>query len=262
MDHFQEKVIDRSFSKPVVVDFWAPWCGPCRVLGPVIEQLAEEQSEDWELVKINTEEDPQTAQQYQIRSIPNVKMFHKGEVVAEFAGALPRSAIEKWLTDHLPDDRKEAFHELASKFASVPSQGKLEDLISFVAANPTMVAARVLLAQQIVFEKSTEALQYVEEIRMGEEFYDQASDIRVLANFMMSKQEDRSPIGIELAKTQSLLLNKQLEEAAESLIQAVTLDKSYQGDLPRKLAISIFRLLGNQHPVTKNFRWKFDMALY
>ena len=74
----QEAVIGRSYEKPVVVDFWAPWCGPCRILGPVIEQLAAEQSDRWELVKINTEEEFEVAQEYQIMSIPNVKMFHKG----------------------------------------------------------------------------------------------------------------------------------------------------------------------------------------
>ena len=83
-----DQVLARSHDKPVLVDFWAPWCGPCRVLGPTLEKLAGEQSDRWELVKVNTEEDQELAHKYNIRSIPNVKLFHKGEEVAEFVGAL------------------------------------------------------------------------------------------------------------------------------------------------------------------------------
>ena len=89
--NFQAEVIEKSHKMPVVVDFWASWCGPCRVLGPTIEALAEEQSDRWALVKVNTEEEQALAAEYQIRSIPNVKMFHKGRVIAEFAGALPHA---------------------------------------------------------------------------------------------------------------------------------------------------------------------------
>ena len=73
--NFEQQVITKSHNKPVVVDFWAPWCGPCRVLSPVIESLAEEQKDRWDLVKVNTEEDYELAERYQIRSIPNVKLF-------------------------------------------------------------------------------------------------------------------------------------------------------------------------------------------
>ncbi|RMD70242.1 MAG: thiol reductase thioredoxin, partial [Bacteroidetes bacterium] len=75
MVNFQREVIEQSFLKPVLVDFWAPWCGPCRVLGPVLEQIAEENKDRFVLVKVNTEEQPELAQQYRIMSIPNVKLF-------------------------------------------------------------------------------------------------------------------------------------------------------------------------------------------
>lgn len=262
MNSFQSQVIEKSFDKPVVVDFWAPWCGPCRVLGPVIEKLAEEQSEKWDLVKVNTEEEQELALQYKIRSIPNVKMFYKGEAVAEFSGALPKSAIEKWLAEHLPDDRHDAFSQLKETMEHSPSKEQLEKLKAFVRENPDFEEAGVTLAKLEVFNNPEQSAGWVANIRMGDPLYDQAQDVQTIARFLQTESFDASPAGEALSKARLQLQEKAFQPAVESVIEAVTNDKSYRNDLPRKLAISIFRLLGNQHPVTKNFRWKFDMALY
>lgn len=99
---FQREVLDKSHDKPVVVDFWAPWCGPCRVLGPTIEKLARESGGRWRLVKVNTDGQPGLSQAYGVRGIPAVKLFVDGAVAGEFTGALPEAEVRRWLDAHLP----------------------------------------------------------------------------------------------------------------------------------------------------------------
>ncbi len=101
-DPFQTQVLDKSHDKPVVVDFWAPWCGPCRTLGPTIKKLAQESGGAWRLVKINTDAHPHLSQRFDIKGIPAVKLFVGGEVTAEFTGALPEHQLRQWLAEHLP----------------------------------------------------------------------------------------------------------------------------------------------------------------
>ncbi|MCZ6756762.1 MAG: thioredoxin, partial [Bacteroidetes bacterium] len=92
VQNFQEDVIEASSEVPILVDFWAEWCGPCRVLGPVLEKLEAEQNGEWRLAKVDTDQHPEVSMQYGIRGIPAVKLFVDGNVVSEFTGALPEIA--------------------------------------------------------------------------------------------------------------------------------------------------------------------------
>lgn len=96
-ERFREDVIETSHKKPVLVDFWAPWCGPCRILGPTLEKLARESKGAWRLVKINSDKHPDLTRRFGVRGIPTVKAFVDGEVVDEFVGAMPEPELRRWL---------------------------------------------------------------------------------------------------------------------------------------------------------------------
>ena len=98
---FKRQVIQRSHRTPVLVDFWAAWCGPCQVLGPVLEDLAEDPDSEFILAKLDTEHNRRTAQQYQIQSIPAVKMFRNGQVVDDFSGARPGPLVKRFVNKSL-----------------------------------------------------------------------------------------------------------------------------------------------------------------
>jgi len=257
---FQKDVIDKSFKHPVLVDFWASWCGPCKTLGPILETIAEEQKDKWSLVKINTETEQELANTYQIKSIPNVKLFHKGEVIAEFMGALPRTSILNWLEEYLPNEALKSLQTLVQA-AQNKEPLALEELKKFVAANPALREGRLALAQTIVFEHPKQAVELIEDFAMGYKFYDEANYIKALAVFLETEMDD-SPVGKKMSAAQLATKNNDLEAAIQLIIEATTLNKDYLEELPRKTGVAMFRNLGTKHPLTKTYRWKFDMVLY
>ncbi len=102
-ESFQEKVIEQSKRVPVIVDFWAPWCGPCLILSPILERIAEEYKGKFILAKINVDKSRSISQAYSIMSIPSVKLFKDGKVVDEFIGAMPEQVVRAWIKRNIRD---------------------------------------------------------------------------------------------------------------------------------------------------------------
>ncbi len=257
---FKTQVIDRSFDVPVVVDFWAEWCGPCRQLGPVIEELAGEANGKWELYKLNTEHDQETAMQYKIRGIPAVKMIYKGEVIAEFTGALPKYQIQQWLNEHLLDERNNSLDQILKN-------GSLDDLKSFVEANPDITNAKFELALRIAKDEPQAALELYDSLLGDPKFIDKATDAKALVELVLcdanNANEDVHPKVIEsIATAKSALINDDYATTLEHLIQSIMYNKAYCDEMARRACIAIFHTLGEEHEISKKFRRRFNMALY
>lgn len=262
---FSREVLERSREKPVLVDFWAPWCGPCRQLSPTLESLAEEAT-DWELVKVNTDENQEVARRYGIRGIPNVKLFVDGEPVEEFTGALPRHQIEQWLEENLPSESMEKLaraEALIGEGADDQARTLLEELIS---EDPDNHEAPILLARSVVLEDPERAVDLLNGHITDGESEQVAENVQTLAE-LLHLAETPADLPDEEGKERFLdaleaLSKERFEEAVEAFIAVIQTNRYYQDDASRRACVALFDLLGPKHEVTRTYRRKFDMALY
>jgi len=138
-ENFELEVVERSRELPVVVDFWAAWCGPCRMLGPVLEREAEARAGEFELVKVDVDANLELAQRYRIQGIPAVKAFRDGQVVREFVGALPPAAVAQFLDELTGPSAAERL------IAEVHASGELPEVLTALEQDEHERALELLL---------------------------------------------------------------------------------------------------------------------
>jgi putative thioredoxin len=263
---FQKEVVERSKEVPVLVDFWADWCGPCKMLGPVLERLAEQANGAWVLAKVDTEAHPQRSTEFNIRSIPNVKLFVDGKVEAEFAGALPEPMVKQWLQKNIPSKWREEVRR-AEKMLLEKRTGEAEIVLENVVQHePQNHKALVLLARTIVSIDQTRATKLVQHIEADSEFYDVAEAIRVFADLAKNASVPNSfPDGASKAtylNSIKSMITGEYASALEGFISIIRNDRNYDDDGARKACIAIFKLLGEEHETTQTYRREFSRALY
>lgn len=259
--NFDQDVITRSHDIPVLVDFWSPTCGPCLYLGPILEKLAKEGEGEWELIKVNTMFNQQLAVDYNIQSIPAVKLFHKGKVINEFVGALPEPVLRKWLDEFLPDERKEELNGIIEVLQNDRTLG-LAKLRGFVDENPDLTLGKLVLGRELLLEDPKAAVAMVEDIKVGHLLYDNAQNLRVLAEILSFDGADSVAADAKLLAAKDALSKEDYEGAISHMVDAVEADKNAYNELPRRGSIALFQLFGRNHPLTNKFRKRFEMALY
>lgn len=264
---FQSDVIESSHQKPVLVDFWAPWCGPCRVLGPVLEKLATEEADRWKLIKVNTDEHQEISGQYGIKGIPAVKLFVDGQVVNEFTGALPEHMLKNWLDEALPSDEARQLMAAEEALASGNTTMGIQMLNAIIAGTPENQPARILLAQATALDNIAEAGKLLEGISVHDAAgLEVVESIKTLSRLAQLAEEGQA-LPDEKGKEDYLLaimgiVKNDWDEALQKFIAVIQQNRYYDDDGSRKAVIAIFSLLGMRHPLTLKHRRMFDMVLY
>jgi putative thioredoxin len=240
---FQSAVLDRSHTLPVVVDFWAAWCGPCRQLGPVIERAVAARAGKIELVKVDTDANPRLARAFQIQGIPAVKAFRDGKVVAEFVGAQPPANVERFLDSLLP-----------SEADALVAQGDEDSLRRALELEPTRADAAVPLARILKQRGQTdEALEILS--RVPGSF---AADGLAARIALERAQEPQIP---NLPEALAALDQGNHERALDLLIEALPSADGARDDI-RRVVVGILDELGVEHPVAREGRRRLAAALY
>ncbi len=240
---FQSAVIDRSHTLPVVVDFWAEWCGPCRTLGPVIERAVTARAGKLELAKVDVDANPRLARAFQIQGIPAVKAFRDGKVAAEFVGAQPPASIERFLDSLLP-----------SEADGLVAHGDESSLRRALELEPTRADAAVPLAR-ILRERGEldEALTVLG--RVPGSFAADGLSARI------TLERAQPPAVPNLPDAFAALDAGEHERALELLIDALPSADGAREDL-RRVVVGVLDELGVEHPLARSARRKLASALY
>jgi putative thioredoxin len=259
---FAVDVLERSRRTPVLVDFWAAWCGPCKMLGPVVEKLAAEAAGRWVLVKIDTDAHQDIAARFGIRGIPNLKLFHQGEVIAELAGALPEPQLRAWLQQHLPTPKREAMANARQLLQAARANEAAAVLAPLHQADPTDAELTVLLARATVFATPAEALRLVEPIPAASPWIDQARAVQALANaFLHLPPASATDLAGQYRAALLALQRQEFHAAAGGLVDVLLEKPTFDDDRARQACRALFQHLGPRHAITEEFHRRYSMAV-
>lgn len=265
---FAQDVVQRSMEVPVLVDFWADWCGPCKTLSPILDRLAADYAGALDVVKVNVDEEPQIAQQLGIRSLPTVKLIHQGRIVDEFVGAQPEGVIREMLAKHLPApgeaieveiDPAQRLAELEARHQNTPDDADLAlELAEALAVNGDTPRAMTLLSGLPVDAQTKDGAERVRSYAMFAAAVADAPDAETLQATLAENPDDHRSRHQLAAR----LFNAGDHEAAlETLLDMLSRDRSFDDGLARRSLVAAFTVLGSGSELTGRYRRRMSSLL-
>jgi putative thioredoxin len=276
LSSFERDVIEASRQVPVLVDFWAPWCGPCRTLGPVLEKLERESAGRWKLVKVNADENPELSARFGARSIPLVIAFMDGRPVSSFVGAQPESTIRAFLDKLVPDPSELELRQARAAMAAGQAALAQAHLGNAIALDPSNDAARLDLVGVLLDRGDVAAAR--EQWRLLSSRAPQASGHTVTAARLEAAERVATlPAAEELARRieanpGDLAARRDLAEvriahrnfalALEQLLEIVKRDRAFGDDAGRRKMLAVFDMAAGQPDLVSEFRRRLSATLY
>lgn len=272
---FQVQVVERSHSIPIVLDFWAPRCGPCRALGPLLERLAEERDGEFLLAKVNTDEQPELAQAFRIEGIPAVFAVRNGEIVDRFEGLLPEDEVRRFL-DRLTGTSEPSPLQTAIELEGRDPAAAIQTYRALFSEHPEDPAARVGLARVLLSQPGheSEAAALLSPIDSGE-LLTEADRLRTIirlrecahsdadlanATAAITVNENDAVAGLRLGEI--LAARGDYIGALDALLTAAELDRTLGRGPVRELMVNIFNVIGPRSPEADSYRDRLRSLLY
>jgi len=274
-ENFETDVIAASDTTPIVLDFWAPWCGPCKTLSPLLEKLAIEYGGRFRLGMVNSDEQQELAGMFGIRSIPTVIALVKQKPASAFQGAQSESTVRQFLDKIVPSVSDEKLGKAQEKLAAGDVQGATDELRVALALNPQLDAARVMQADIAMRDNRIDEAKAILEAckpitRMDAEFQRVATKIvaaeeagnspeAAALKARIAKQADDHEARLQLAAV--LAAQSQYEPAFQTLLESIQIDRAWNEQAARKRMVEYFTLAKEQPELVRRYRQALSTTL-